>query len=278
MLEPLPVIELLREYGLQPKKSLGQNFLVEEVHLRKIVEAAGVSKSDEVLEIGAGIGSLTRHLALQAGRVTAVELDGNLFPLLERVLQDFKMVKLVQGDIMELDPAFLVLSAGYKVVANIPYYLTSNLIRRLLEADLRPAMLALTIQKEVAERVCAASGEMSLLSLSVQLYGRPRIALRIPADAFYPVPNVDSALLIVDLFEKPCIPDENRGAFFTLAKSAFTQKRKMLHNSLAAAPGIGNEKAAELLEQAGIDGRRRPQTLTLEEWARLSRSYQTYQS
>jgi len=274
MLEPLPVIELLREYGLQPKKSLGQNFLVEEVHLRKIVEAAGVSRSDEVLEIGAGIGSLTRHLALRAGRVTAVELDGNLFPLLEWVLQGFEMVKLVQGDIMELDPDFLVLSAGYKVVANIPYYLTSNLIRRLLEADLRPAMLALTIQKEVAERVCAASGEMSLLSLSVQLYGRPRIALRIPAGAFYPVPNVDSALLIVDLLEKPGIPEENQGAFFTLAKSAFTQKRKMLHNSLAAAPGVGNERAAELLEQAGIDGRRRPQTLTLEEWARLSQSYQ----
>jgi 16S rRNA (adenine1518-N6/adenine1519-N6)-dimethyltransferase len=273
MLEPLPVKQLLREFNLRPRKNLGQNFLIDEEYLREITDAAAVSKADEVLEIGAGIGSLTRYLAVRAGRLTAVEIDRNLFPLLERVLDGYKYVKLVQGDIMELDPAFLVVSAGYKVVANIPYYLTSNLIRRLLESNLRPSMLALTVQKEVAERVCAESGEMSLLSLSVQLYGQPRIAMHIPASAFYPVPNVDSALLIVDLFDEARIPVETRRAFFALAKSAFSQKRKMLHNSLTAAPQIGNEEAAELLEEAGIDGKRRPQTLTLDEWAVLSRLY-----
>jgi len=274
MLEPLPVKQLLREFGLQPRKNLGQNFLIDEEYLREIVDAASVSKADEVLEIGAGIGSLTRYLAQRAGRVTAVEIDRNLFPLLKRVLEGQAHVKLVQGDIMELDPDYLVLSEGYKVIANIPYYLTSNLIRRLLESNLRPAMLALTIQKEVAERVCAKSGGMSLLSLSVQLYGQPRIAMNIPANAFYPMPNVDSALLLVDLYDEVRIPAETRRAFFVLAKSAFSQKRKMLHNSLAGAPEIGIEEAAVLLAEAGIDGKRRPQTLTLDEWAALSSLYQ----
>lgn len=273
MVEPLPVFQLLRDYGLKPKKGLGQNFLVEEGYLQKIVAAAGVSKEDEVLEIGAGIGSLTRYLALRASRVTAVELDRNLFPLLKRVLKEFDNVKLVQGDIMELDLAYLVSSSGYKVVANIPYYLTSNLIRRLLESDRSPSMLALTVQQEVAQRVCAHSGEMSLLSLSVQLYGQPHIALEIPAGAFYPVPRVDSVLLVVDLFAQARIPAEDRNAFFALAKSAFGQKRKMLRNSLAGAPGVGKEAAGKLLEQAGIDGKRRPQTLSLTEWARLSQLY-----
>jgi len=273
MLDSLDIRFLLRQHGLRPKKELGQNFLVDDIFLLRIIEAAEVSGGDEVLEIGAGVGSLTRYLCLNADRVTAVELDTDLIPILCEVLASFENLKIVEGDIMKLKPEYLVIAPGYKIVANIPYYLTSNLIRRLLEAELRPSLLALTVQKEVAERICAEAGQMSLLSLSVQVYGEPRFAMEIPAGAFFPVPDVDSALLIVDLLPEPRINTNHLDAFFRLTKSAFAQKRKMLHNSLAAAPGIDIESVHLLLEEAGIDGRRRPQTLNLEEWEKLTQLY-----
>jgi len=276
MFKPLPLVSLLHEYRVTPSKSLGQNFLIDEGYLRRIVESASVSSQDEVLEIGAGAGSLTRHLAQSAAHVTAIELDQALFPLLRVVLKDFKNVRLIQGDIMKKSPEELVSASGYKVVANIPYYLTSNLIRRLLEAPWKPSMLALTIQREVAERVCEAEGEMSLLSLSVQLYGKPGIALHIPAGAFYPVSNVDSALLLVDVYADARIPADYRDVFFKLAKAAFSQKRKMLRNALVAAPGINKDTVNKILEDAGIDPCRRAQTLTLQEWSTLSEIYEKH--
>jgi 16S rRNA (adenine1518-N6/adenine1519-N6)-dimethyltransferase len=274
MLDPLPAQSLLRDHGLKPKKGLGQNFLVDDAFLLRIVEAANVSDKDEVLEIGAGLGSLTRYLAAKAGKVTAVEIDSQLFPILKKVVKDFTNIRLIQGDIMDIDPNELTGFAGYKVVANIPYYLTSNLIRRLLEAPKKPAIIALTIQKEVANRICAVPGELSLLSLGVQIYGKPTNNFIIPSTAFYPVPGVDSALLIVDLFDQPVIPVELLDDFFKLAKAAFMQKRKMLHNALAGAPGLGNCKAIELLNHSGIDPDRRAQTLALQEWYLLTKNYQ----
>jgi 16S rRNA (adenine1518-N6/adenine1519-N6)-dimethyltransferase len=273
-LDPLPAHSLLRDHGLKPKKGLGQNFLVDDAFLKQIVETANVTEADEVLEIGAGLGALTRHLAAAAGNVTAVEIDNQLLPILKKVIKEFHNVRLIQGDIMDIDPRSLTNKAGYKVVANIPYYLTSNLIRRLLEAPLKPAMIALTIQKEVAQRICAEPGKMSLLSLGVQIYGKPNIAFTIPSTAFYPVPGVDSALLIVDLFDQPVIPIEFLDGFFILAKAGFMQKRKMLHNALAGAPGLGNGKADELLDSSGIDPDRRAQTLALQEWFLLAKNYQ----
>ena len=148
--DALPIQALLRDYGVKPKKGLGQNFLIDEIYLQRIVDTAQVCENDEALEIGAGLGSLTRHLAAAAGQVTAVEIDNQLFPILKKVLKEFNNVRLLQGDIMEIDPREITSKAGYKVVANIPYYLTSNLIRRLLEAPLKPALVALTVQKEVA--------------------------------------------------------------------------------------------------------------------------------
>lgn len=271
--DPLPAQSLLRDYGLKPKKGLGQNFLIDDTYLQRIVEAANVTGGDDTLEIGAGLGSLTRHLAAVAGQVTAVEIDSQLFPILKKVLKGFDNVRLILGNIMEIDPRELTSKAGYKVVANIPYYLTSNLIRRLLEAPLKPALIALTIQKEVAQRVTAAPGKMSLLSLGVQVYGKPRISFSIPADAFYPVPEVDSALLVVELYDQPVIPAEYIDSFFKLAKAAFAQKRKMLHNALAGAPGLGTEKAGILLNRSGIDPDRRAQTLALQEWYILTEEY-----
>lgn len=266
---PFSVPGLLKRHGLRPDKSLGQNFLIDEQHLDRIVAASGVQASDEVLEVGAGLGSLTRGLAAVARRVVAVEFDRALIPLLQEVVADLKNVDIVQADILRLELDQYFKAPGFLVIANIPYYLTSNLIRHFLEADPRPARLALTIQREVAQRACAQPPEMSLLSLSVQLYGEPRIAHNIPAGAFFPVPKVDSAVLVIDLFDQPRLPAEKIEPFFAMAKAAFSQKRKTLANSLASLPQFDKAQAEAHLQSAGIDPRRRPQTLTLEEWGKL---------
>jgi 16S rRNA (adenine1518-N6/adenine1519-N6)-dimethyltransferase len=266
---PINPSALLRQHGLRPDKALGQNFLIDEGHLASIVRVSELGVEDQVLEVGAGLGSLTRYLAVAAKRVVAVELDKKLFPILEETISGHQNVELVLGDILKLALADYFNASGYKVVANIPYYLTTNLIRHLLEGDPRPAKLALTIQREVAERACASPPNMSLLSLSVQLYGSPRIAHHIPAGAFYPSPKVDSALLIVDLNDQPKLPVEKVDSLFRVAKAAFSQKRKTLANSLASLPNWTKEMATNQLLTADIDPKRRPQTLSLEEWGRL---------
>lgn len=273
MLPPLLVQSLLRDYGLRPKKGLGQNFLVDDTYLQRIVSIAQLDRSDEVLEIGAGLGSLTRYLAQAAGRVCAVELDSRFTAVLKKVLKDFSNVVLVNADIMEMDPGEWMERSGYIVVANIPYYITSALIRHLLEANVKPRRMILTIQKEVARRVCAQPGDLSLLALGVKVYGSPRIELDIPAGAFYPAPKVDSSVLLVDLYAEPRIPPSRLDTFFSLAKAAFSHKRKMLHNALAGYAGLGNDGARNLLEIAGISPDRRAQTLSLEEWGRLTQAY-----
>lgn len=267
--KPINPATLLKQFGLRPNKRLGQNFLVDEIHLSRIVQAAGVNPADEVLEVGPGLGSLTRHLAAAVRRVVAVELDGALLAPLRQTLEPYTNVEIVQGDILEFNPADHFAADGYLVVANIPYYLTSNLIRHLLESAPRPGRIALTVQKEVAQRACAQPGDLSLLALSVQLYGQPRIAQHIPAGAFYPAPKVDSALLMIDLYDAPELAAEHIEYFFMLTKAAFAQKRKTLANSLAALPEWDKNLAAQRLLAAGIDPMRRPQTLSLAEWARL---------
>ncbi len=248
---------------------MGQNFLVEHKTLKKIVNSAGVTQQDSVLEIGAGLGSLTRLLAAQAGEVTAVEIDQRLVPVLREVVNEFPNVRVVEGNILALDPGQIVGKEGYVVVANIPYYITSAIIRHLLENPLKPARLVLTMQREVAERICAEPGELSLLALSVQVYGTPVIAGIIPAKAFYPAPKVDSATLRVDLHPQPLFNDRQRGQFFTLIRAGFSQKRKMLRNTLAAGLHISADEASTYLTAAGIDPHRRAQTLNLVEWKTL---------
>ena len=274
MFEPLAVPSLMRDYGIKPKKGLGQNFLINETYLAKITEAAQIDKNTDVLEIGAGMGNLTRHLAAAARHVTAVELDRQLIPILTKVTREFANVRIVQGDILELPVNDLMDAPGYVVAANIPYYITSALIRYLLECTAKPSAIVLTIQREVAQRICADAGELSLLALSVQVYGSPRIAARIPSGAFYPVPKVDSAVLAVDLYDQPMIPYKLLDYFFRLAKAAFTQKRKMLHNALAGAPELNKEKVDLLLSRAGIDPKRRAQMLTIDEWKQLTNAYE----
>lgn len=270
---PLNIPALLRRFDLKPKKSLGQNFLVDEGALMKVTAAADLAPADTVLEIGPGLGSLTRHLAEAAARVVAVELDQNLLPPLQYVLSDSANVEVIHGDILNLQPSTFNLPSAYKVVANIPYYITSAVIRHLLEAETRPERMVLTVQKEVAQRMCAAPGEMSLLAVSVQFYSAPRIVARLSAGAFYPRPEVDSAVARLDVHAQPKLDVPDVDTFFRVVKAGFSQKRKQLRNALSAGLSLSSDAVEALLARAGIDPKRRAETLTLEEWAQLARVY-----
>lgn len=271
---PVDAAHLLKKYGLRPHKGLGQNFLQDPLALEKIVSAAEIQSTDTVLEIGPGLGSLTRYLAASARAVVAVELDRHLLPPLKSVLAPYDNVRIVQGNILELSPSDLVGEQDYLVVANIPYYITSAVIRHLLESGPRPRRIVLTIQKEVARRICEGPGDMSLMALSVQVYGKPRIAAHIPAGAFFPAPSVDSSVLVVDIYPSPQIPDPLLETFFGLIKAGFGQKRKTLRNSLSAGLSISPARAEELLDRAGIDPRRRAETLSIQDWQRLAENMQ----
>ena len=270
---PVNAPALLRQFGIRPDKRLGQNFLVDESALQKIVEIAAISREEAVLEVGPGLGGLTCHLAAQACRVVAVELDDRLIPILRQVLTSFSNVQLIQGDILAQNPAKLFDESGYLVVANIPYYITSILIRHLLESSQNPSRVVLTVQQEVAERICAQPGKLSLLALSVQVYGQPQLRARIPAGAFYPAPQVDSAVVRVDLYKNPLIPAAQLDVFFRLSKAGFSQKRKTLGNALAASLAWPKQKVVAMLLAAQIDPRRRAETLSLDDWKSLTQVY-----
>ena len=261
---------LLRRYGLTPKKGLGQNFLHDEGALQRIVEAADLDRSDTVLEIGAGLGALTSYLAARACRVVAVELDERLMPLLQERFGELEHVELVQGDILALDPAALA-GGPYKVVANVPYYITAAILRRLLEARRRPDLIVLTVQKEVAERLTAGPGDMSILAVSVQFYGRAELVARIKAGSFFPRPEVDSAVVRITLGPEPAVQVPDEALFFRVVRAGFSQKRKQLRNSLGSGLSWPAERVEQALAQAGIDRRRRAETLSLEEWGELAR-------
>lgn len=270
--------KLLDRYGIDAKKSLGQNFLFDENLLQRIVDAAEITPADTVLEVGPGLGALTKQLARTAGRVIAVELDERFLPILQHELAPYSNVTLIYGDILQQDPATLLQNeeAGYKVVANVPYYITGAILRHLLEAPVKPSKMVLTIQKEVAERLTAEPGDMSLLAVSVQFYGRVEVVTQLAAGAFYPRPNVASSVIAIDLQERPpataYVQDE--AAFFQIVKAGFSQKRKQLHKNLRS---LGHEKEAieQFLQHAGLDGRRRAETLTIDEWVRLYQAMTT---
>ena len=273
---PFDVRAILRCHHLDPHKGLGQNFLVDQKALRKIVDFAGLTPQESVLEIGAGLGSLTRLLVARAKRVIAVEIDQHLVPILQEVMSPYANVEIVQGDILKLNPAQLMKEEPFVVVANIPYFITSAIIRHLLAGSAKPTRIVLTMQQEVAERICAEPGDLSLLALSVQVFGIPRIGVSIPASAFFPPPKVDSATLRVDIYDQPLLTGKSLDQFFTLAKIGFSQKRKMLRNTLSAGLHCTGAQADELLHSAGIDPTRRAQTLDLVEWKTLVGEYETW--
>jgi 16S rRNA (adenine1518-N6/adenine1519-N6)-dimethyltransferase len=266
---PLNAAAVLKRHGLRADKNLGQNFLQDPFALEKIVAAAQIQPTDTVLEIGPGLGSLTRYLADSAQEVIAVELDQDLLVPLQSIIAPYKNVRVIQGDILEISLEDLINTEDYLVVANIPYYITSAVIRHLLESQAKPRRIILTIQREVAERICAKPGDLSLLALSVQVYGEPHIAAHIPAEAFFPAPKVDSAVLNIDIYHIPRIEAELLETFFKLIKAGFSQKRKTLRNSLSSGLHIAPLTVEEMLTKAKIDPKRRAEALSIEEWERL---------
>lgn len=269
---------LLRQYGLRPKKSLGQNFLVNQAALQRIVEAAEVGATDLVVEVGPGLGCLTRQLAQRSKWVVAVELDQRLVEILEQVLADYPNISIVHGDILEIPPAELLMCIGrpdtpttapYKLVANLPYYITSAVLRHFLEADSKPSTMVVTVQREVAQRLTAKPGEMSLLAVSVQFYGRPRIVARLSAGAFYPSPRVDSAVVRIDPYESPPMVVDDEEGFFAVVRAGFAQRRKQLRNALSQGLGLSTIQVVEALERAVVDPKCRAQSLTLAEWGKV---------
>lgn len=279
--------------GFYPRKGLGQNFLVDASHRARMIDAAGLTRDDVVLEIGPGPTVLTELLAAQAGRVLAVELDDRLIPFLRERFADQPHVTIVHGDILKMDVGRLMRefagsrpvgdetaqeSAGnlrpedvrYKVVANLPYYITGAAISLVLEAQPAPVLTVLTLQREVADRIVATPPDMSLLALGAQYYAIPQIVGRIPAGAFYPVPKVDSSVVRLAQRSEPAVPDVSPKAFFRVARAGFSQRRKQLRNSLAAGLSVSSAQAAEWLTAAGIAPQRRAETLTLAEWGALA--------
>jgi 16S rRNA (adenine1518-N6/adenine1519-N6)-dimethyltransferase len=266
-------LELLRRYRLRPDRKLGQHFLVDPVALDRVVSAASLQGHETVLEIGAGLGALTVRLAERAREVFAVEYDRRLMPALREVVGTNPRVQLVSADILEVNLADLLGARPYGVVANIPYQITSLLLRRLLERQPVPDRLVLTVQREVAERVASGPGEMSLLALGVQMYGVPTVVGRVPSASFLPPPDVDSAILRVDLHPRPVVPTQLVSPVFRLARAGFAQKRKKLRNALAAGLALKPAEVEPRLRAAGIDPSARAETLGLADWQRLAESW-----
>jgi 16S rRNA (adenine1518-N6/adenine1519-N6)-dimethyltransferase len=286
-LKPAPLLAqtkgLLRRFGLRVRKGLGQHFLIDEEALGLIISASELTAADVVMEIGPGLGTLTRELARQAGEVIAVELDNKLAVILGETLASCNNITIVNEDVLRIAPTALlqaqkpsrVISSplGYKVVANLPYYITSPVLRHFLEASLKPQLMVVMVQKEVAQEIAAKPGRMSLLSISVQLYGEPTIIGYVSARCFYPAPEVDSAILRIALYSQPAVEIADKESFFTLVRAGFSASRKQLVNSLAQGLGVPKVEALSLLEEAGLAPQRRAETLTLEEWAGLWRVY-----
>ena len=267
---------LLGQHGLRAKKGLGQHFLVDGRVLRRIVAAADLTPEDTVIEVGPGLGILTQELAQQAGRVVAIEADGEMVSALSAIVARHPNLAVVQGDIMRIDPVSLLPSPGgvstsYKVVANIPYYITSAVLRHFLEASRQPRLMVVMVQKEVGKAIVAQPGDMSLLAVSIQFYGKPSIVARVPARSFYPAPKVDSVILRIDVYDKPPVDVPSARAFFDTVRAGFSAPRKQLRNSLAQGLAVGTQEAADLLERAVVDPRRRAETLSIEDWGRLCR-------
>jgi 16S rRNA (adenine1518-N6/adenine1519-N6)-dimethyltransferase len=268
----------LRRFDLRAKKGLGQHFLVDGEVLELILDAASLSPADTVIEVGPGLGVLTRELAQRAGWVIAIELDNRLAVILRRTLAPFSNVVILNEDVLGTDPKALLQERApsfppalspYKVVANLPYYITSPVLRHFLEASVKPEVMVVMVQKEVARAIVAEPGQRSLLSISVQFYGKPGIISYVPARSFYPPPEVDSAILKIDVYHRPPVAVSDEKGFFRLVRAGFTAPRKQAANSLAQGLGQPRAEVAARLEKAGITPQRRAETFTLEEWARL---------
>jgi len=275
MLTPFDIKNLLEEKDLKVLKSLGQNFLIDEMVLSEIVSAADLGAEDVVLEVGPGLGTLTAELAKKCKAVIAVEKDKKMAEMLlkNKLTSGLRNAEILEGDILRMNIADLIKehdsSGKYKLVSNIPYYITSPIIKLFLETPLQPKMIVLLVQKEVAQRICAPKGKLSVLALSVLLYGKPEIVGYVPRTAFFPVPKVDSAILKITDIEKKH-SDEYYQKIFRIIKMGFSAKRKKLVNNISGGLQIEKEEAENMLLKLQISPDVRAQELGLEEWEKLA--------
>lgn len=270
--------EIIEKYHFSFQKKFGQNFLVDSSILDRIIESAQITKEDCVLEIGPGIGTMTQRLAEEAGAVVAVEIDKNLLPVLEDTLSAYENVTVINADILKLDLNRIVKEHNggrpVKVVANLPYYITTPIIMALFEKKVPLHSVTIMVQKEVADRMRVGPGtkDYGALSLAVQYYAKPEIVTKVPAGCFMPKPNVDSAVIRLTRYEKPPVEVEDEAWLFAVIRASFNQRRKTLANGLANAgyPGIGRRQVEEVLSAMGLAAAVRGETLTLEQFAELS--------
>ncbi|TJX12963.1 16S rRNA (adenine(1518)-N(6)/adenine(1519)-N(6))-dimethyltransferase RsmA [Tissierella creatinini] len=272
---PNKIRETLDKYGFKFSKSLGQNFLIDGNVVRKIVKEAGITKEDYVLEVGPGMGTLTEELAINAKKVVAVELDKKLLPILDETLENYDNVEIIYGDILEIDIKNLIeekLGGGpVKLVANLPYYVTTPIIGKLLEEGLNLESISVMVQKEVADRMAASPGSKSYGSLSVfvNFYTNPKVVVKVPKTVFMPQPKIDSSVIKLDL--KKDLPEMDRDKFFKLVKAAFSKRRKTIINSLSTYGfDLEKEEIRQALEKVGIKPEERAENISVEDFIKLS--------
>jgi 16S rRNA (adenine1518-N6/adenine1519-N6)-dimethyltransferase len=264
----------LRQHNLRPRKGMGQHFLRDEAILRDIAAAASLTPCDVVVEVGPGLGALTTLMAPQCGRIIAVELDSDLVPRLHENVAQHPNVHIVQDDILEVNLPQVMRDAGagqsdYKVVANLPYYITTPILRYFFDQEHRPGVIVVTVQAEVARRMVAGPPDMNFLAALVQFHGRPEIVRHIPPAAFYPPPKVDSAVVRIGLREPLPLGPQQARRFVRLLSAGFGQPRKQVHNPLAQATGLPRDAVIAALRSCGIDEKRRAETLALQDWLNL---------
>jgi len=265
--------KLLKKYNLRPSRRLGQNFLIDEKVLRKIIEAANLSENDIVLEVGPGIGNLTVELAKRVKKVIAIEKDKKMVEILRETLKNFTNIEIIEGDILKINLKPYT-SKPYKVVANIPYYLTSPLIRKFIECkEERPRYMILMVQKEVAQRIVARPPDMSILAVSVQFYAKPKIISFVSKKSFWPQPKVDSAILRIDPLMNTDKKQINTDLFFKIVRAGFSQPRKQLINNFSKGLEFDKKKVEVWLLKNKIQPTQRAETLNLEDWINLTKSF-----
>lgn len=264
---------ILQTFGLKAKKRFGQNFLINEKVVQAIAQAAQIGPGDLVLEIGPGIGTLTQALAETGAQVKSVEIDQSLLPVLAKTLEGYTNVEIIPGDVLKVDLGEITQHEPFTVAANLPYYITTPIIFAFLEQQLPLKRLVVMVQKEVAERMTAGPGtkDYGPLSLALQYYSEPRLALSVPARDFMPAPKVDSMVVVCEKREQPPV-DADPKLFFQVVRAAFSQRRKMLSNCLKSL-GLSSDQVKTLMERAGIDGKRRGESLSMEEFGKLTKAY-----
>ncbi len=260
--------DLLNKHELRPLKRFGQNFMVDKTVLSKVVATAELTSQDTVLEIGPGIGTLTQELAKKAGQIVAIEKDRNMVEILKETLKDFKNIEIIQADIRKWDPKYKIQDTKYKVVGNLPFYLTAPVIRQFLEdTGVRPLQMVLMVQKEVGKRICAKPPWMNLLAVSIQVYAEPKIISYVSKNSFWPQPKVDAA--IIKITPRPSVIGD-ADLFFKIVKAGFSQPRKQLINNLSRSLKIDKIKVAAWLLKNNIQPTQRAETLTIENWIKLA--------